>query len=158
MRTREVRLWDSRKLSSSVSSVSLGTSSGWVRHQCATTAPNNWLAWSWPWQCYALMYVSESHVLQSVFVCDLTYIICSVCVWYVDIGVWHIWIDVLRASETLWSFLASVWLDGQPDPPRAQTLSLHIPAISWVTRSQGILEYKWPQVYWGLLSSHFWQS
>ncbi|MEQ2278908.1 hypothetical protein AMECASPLE_004202, partial [Ameca splendens] len=44
MRAREVRLWDSRKLSSSVSSLSLGTSSGSAHRYLLDLGPRTEIA------------------------------------------------------------------------------------------------------------------
>lgn len=45
VRNREVRLWDRRVLNSSISSLSLGTASGWVLHLCL---PEPMQSWHWP--------------------------------------------------------------------------------------------------------------
>lgn len=74
MRSREVKLWDSRKLSSSVSSVSLGTSNGWVLasvcHRCSLATERL----SHGTRCFwCRLRVRGIVTVQSVTVCDLMY-------------------------------------------------------------------------------------
>lgn len=49
-----------------------------------------------------------------------------------DICVWIHMKRCMGALRTLRSFLVAVRLDGACRPPRAPTLSLHIPVVSWV--------------------------